>query len=348
VIHIIRILKKTSSFFIFFFSIIVGTEVRADERYEDYVFPSINTILGSHQDGSDDCSFSLDLKFRAEKAFIVGSPIRSPYGGTGQVRGSFFWNSWLSFHGRAQGQFTKFAEKDWDVARDTKLLIMQLGNIGDFPFRLVIGRSQLPFGISEPILKGWFQTQFKKSYDDSPKNVAYLTWDNKVNFLIDLGVGYDSQIFKRPKTHSEEQRENKRALSIRFIYDFPILMTTRSLLSFYGQEDGKRRWSLGLITIGDRKEETQIDIIRELSTPDGKEDSFKQKIHFGFKSPIQNASRWSFELDDEKDFITVGAVYYEFNIFSYLWYTQGIGYRRVNDESPKRGWIFLMGLGTQL
>lgn len=280
--------------------------------------------------------------------FLGQNPFESSYGGYGEFWGSFFPTAWLSFHGRAQGLLIKRENSQWNWSRDTNLLVLQLGNIGNLPFRFVIGRGQLPLGISEPILKGWFQSQFKTIFYKTPKNSAYITWDNKVNFLLDFGVAYEHHELGEDRNDLSPKKDLAKALSLRFIYDFPILKSTRSVFSIYAENDGKRRWSLGLVSIGERLEETHIDVIREISTPDGKNEDFKQNIRFGFKGSIQNSSRWSFELDDEKDFITVAAIYYEINIFQYLWYTQGVGYREVKDQSQPSGWVFLMGLGTQI
>jgi len=316
------------------------------QRFEYPVFSDIERDSeGTPLSGG---TYNLDVKFRSEYTSVSRDP-KGPYlNGFGEFRGSIFMSQWLSFHGRAQVEYSKLSQFEWDLKRETNLFVVQVGNLGRFPFRLVVGRSRSPFGLNEPVLKGWYQKQFKDDLYQSPYNTTYFSWDNKVNFILDFGISMEKiSKFKSGET-VETKNDMGRAFSLRFIYDFPILGSARTIFSVYAHENGQRRGSFGLLMIGDKAEETNFDIVRERSTPDGKQGDFKQRIRIAYKGPLQGGSRWSFELNDEINHITVAGLYYEINLVKYLWYTQGFGYRRMPDNSKDKGGILLFGLGSLL
>lgn len=348
-IYIFQFLKNALSFLFTLFLGFFSNDIVASETSHGFLFPIISNINERNKlDGLTGGKYHLDLRIRAEYFAWENDLEKSQYGKFAEIRGSFFFSELISIHLKSIGEAIKTSEDDWRRAYFTKMFVAQIGSLGFSQIRFYVGRAQLPFGLNEPVIKGCFQTQFARDLYDSPKNVAVLSWDNKTNLNVDIGGAVSSSKKLNRAYDSTLMRPEEKAVSLRFIYDFEILGSTRSVVSIFAHNDGRRRWSLGLLTIGQQKEETHIDIVREISSPDGRRDPFRQRIRFGYKGAIQNKARWSFELDDEIDVITVGGLHYELNIFSYLWYSQGIGYRRLLDESQKKGWMVFFGLGTQL
>lgn len=291
--------------------------------------------------------FCVSAKARAEVAVPEGGYRGYKKGFFSEVRSSYVYSSLIGVHGVFRGEALWMEGRTIVKDMATDLAVIQLGNLAFSQIRLVFGRGRLPLGINRPAIKGWYGKQNQLDLFSSPVYVVYGTLDNRQQISLDWGIAGDS-----PYKSKQDEFSGKRngfqnaAASFRFIYDFAILGSTRSVLTLYGQQSGIRRAGLGLLTIGTKRDETHLELMREISSPDGKIDQFKQLIRFGYKGPIQNGSRWSFQLDDELKLTTRAAIFYEQNLWDFTWVSQGIGYRRGWDSLNRLGWTYLLGLGT--
>jgi hypothetical protein len=266
-----------------------------------------------------------------------------------ELRTSYVYNPLLGIHGAVHSDVLWIPPEARAHDVDTGLAVLQIGNLAVSPMRLVIGKGQLPLGVNRPVLEGLYAKGIQNNIFHTPENVAFGTFDDQNQISIDIGVAGDlsSKITGAEKSDKLHKRYYK-AIGFRFMYDFAILGSTRSVLSFYGEETGIRRGGLGLLTIGAKGGETHLEFMRELSSPDGKLDQFRQLIRFGYLGPIERSSRWSFQLDDEIKVATRAAILYEQNLWDYVWISQGIGYGKGHKILKTAGWTIQMGLGTPL
>jgi hypothetical protein len=296
-------------------------------------------------------AYRVTAKIRVEGALHIEGDGNTPYGVFSDYRAGLFLSEWWSFHGRAHTDYQGLKREETNLDVEADLTVIQIGNLATHSFRFVVGRAQLPLGINQPVHRGWYERQFSYDLYRTPMNSVQLAFDNQENVTMDVGLAVEKE---RKSARQDAEPSTKvaeellTAISLRLIYDFPILGSTRSIVSAYSENSGKRRWGLGLLTVGDKKEETHFEVIRELATPDGKGEPFKQSIRFGFKGAVERGTRWSFQIDDEIDRMTTGLASYEVNLVDRLWVNQGLGYRRGRRAFGAKGWYLLAGFGTTL
>ncbi len=293
--------------------------------------------------------FCLTGKARAEAFLVEGGTRAIQKGVFSELRTSYVYNSLLGIHGAVHGDLLWLPAMSRETDLDTDLAVLQVGNLATSPLRLVMGKGELPLGVNRPAVKGFYGKLNQNNFFKTPRYIAYGTFDDQNHMSLDFGVAGDlsSKIKKEEMGGKLEERYYK-AIGFRFIYDFAILGSTRSVVSFYGEETGIRRGGVGLFTLGSKGGETHLELIRELATPDGKMAQFKQLIRLGYLGPIERSSRWSFQLDDEIKVATRGVVFYEQNLWDCVWFSQGVGYSKGLKSLGNTGWNFNLGLGTPL
>lgn len=293
--------------------------------------------------------FCMTAKARMEAVLGRGGAKAMERGIFSELRTTYVYNALLGIHGAFHHDLLWIPKKSRTHDLDTDLALLQVGNLATFPMRLVIGKGQLPLGVNRPVFGGLYAKGTQDNLFDTPEYVALGTFDDQNQISVDFGVAGDiSPKMKKDEASDQFDKMSDKAVGLRFMYDFAILGSTRSVLSFYGKETGIRRSGMGLLTIGVKGGETHLEFMRELSTPDGKRDQFKQHIRFGYLGPIERSSRWSFQLDDEIKVLTRAAILYEQNLWDCVWTSFGIGYGKGQKSTVNRGWTVQMGLGTPL
>ena len=232
-----------------------------------------------------------------ETVFVGGAPDEN-----GRVRYADGYlglhvNRYVSLHGRGLVRhYMPDTELSESLAyEEPDLAVIQFGNPAFHKFRFLTGRMRLPFGIDyAPIMESYRLTE-DRSFWDSPKHGAQLTYDNLRDVTLDTAIGTDE--------FSEHARdlpkdEVRRAISARAATDFPALDGSRLLFSGYWENDGPRKFGFGFVTISRRSDLTQFEWIRLMRAPTLRLAESDQMFRVGYKSAFRNRARWVIQYDD--------------------------------------------------
>ncbi|MEZ4740910.1 MAG: hypothetical protein R3B45_00425 [Bdellovibrionota bacterium] len=250
--------------------------------------------------------------------------------------------SLLSLHYKGAIFHKKFLQSALDANQmnQTELGIVKLGNSATNNLRASIGWQTLPVAINHDPFKPLFYPESSYEIWDTLKQSIVLTWDNMFDFQVNLGVAREN-VSLRASSYNN-------AIAIQAFSDVSSLDGTRFSVSFYSEENGIRRASVGVLNISRKDEIFSLEWVRQRLDPTGKLFPFQQVIRFTYEGNVRRSSKWSFLYDHVRKMYRESKVGYEYFLYKNFSISNVLSYRASDNDSIISSWKYLVNASVKL
>lgn len=286
----------------------------------------------------------------SEITFVSGTPEENFWLRYANAYGGLFVTPWLSFQTRGKVRDVQPLGTDTreDLDRYTDYAAVTLGSPVIHHTRLTAGRIRLPFGIDRTEATETYQAVENRTFWSSPRDGAYVTFDEMRNLRLDLGYATNELVDDTVTDPLVGQKEEIRAGSARLMVDFSALDGSRLVFSGYGENHGVRRMGAGFVTVSRKSDMTLFEFVRRLTTPGGDQAPFEQLLRLGYVSAYRNDARWVVQFDDERFRFRRGIVAHDVLIWNHFDVRLGVTYHKSEAGDDVRRWYVTTGLEGRL
>jgi len=228
-------------------------------------------------------------------------------------------------------------------------LALQLGNPALHRVRLVGGVVRQPFGIDSSYLMEFFRAMEGRGWWRSPDFGAVVTLDNMSSSSIDVGIGRNrSRRSSESEPMTDDSRDHLRAYAFRLMHDIAPLDGSRLVASALTQSDGQRRFGLGFINANAKGDETHLEWLRVMATPDGRQSDFEQIVRIAYRSEFRANNRMVAHYDDERLRYRLGVIGVDFAARNWFLIRTAVAYRKSESPEISTRWFLVTGLEAGL
>ncbi len=303
-------------------------------------------------EGRQDLTFNTCLrgKVGSEINFVSGTPEENYWLRYASVYGGLFVTPWASFQarGKVRDAMPLGTDSSENRHRYMDYAALTLGSPVIHHTRLTAGRIRLPFGIDRTEAPESYQQNENRGFWDSPRDGAYVSFDEMRNLRLDLGYATNELVDDTVTDPLIGQKEEIRAGSMRLMVDFSALDGSRLVFSGYGENQGVRRMGAGFVTVSRKSDMTLFEFVRRLSTPTGDDAPFEQLLRLGYASAYRNDARWVVQFDDERFRFRRGVVAHDILIWNHFDVRLGITYQKSETGDGQKRWYVTTGLEGRL
>lgn len=296
----------------------------------------------------------------AEMELVAAQPRMHSWLAHGRGDFGLHLNSILALHGGAIARQTTLISDPQFKTRlvDTEYMLLAIGNPVLHRFRAQLGRMILPFGINGSEAMETVRVLEHRYFWSSPRFGGVLLIDNLRTTILEIGIAGDG---KQRMTHKAEvfahaeplyaevnKIDGERALSLRLSHDVSLLDGSKLVASGYAAQSGLRRYGAGFLTQSNQGDETHFEFVRIISTPDGKEDQFKQLLRASYVSTWRGRGRWILQIDDELQRYRLGSLGYDTELAKNARLRLSLNFRRDLSSQETSYWSLAAGMEAHL
>ena len=289
---------------------------------------------------------------------VAGGPHQSAWLDHAEGEFGLFLGSVFSLHGRGSGHRLQLFERQSlvnyplaETASRGDELLLQIGNPSLDSWRVSLGRGYAPFGIDWSEAPIFYRMLEDRKFWDSPRKVAFVTWDNQRWLRFDVGYGADGSLSwggDDGLLKGSGGSPVRQVASVRSMVDLSALEGTRIVTSLLGGKDGERRFGAGLINHNRRGDLTSFEFVRRLREPDGGKEPFAQLLRGVYQSQWRGGRRWVVEIDDERLRSRRAIIAHDQRAMGPLTIRLGMGYLKSESGDDVRRFTVILGTEARL
>jgi hypothetical protein len=240
-------------------------------------------------------------------------------------------------------RFTFDDSNEGDIKSSSDMLLLRLGNATLHGFSFAAGKFRAPFGIgikeSSQSYRYYADDFHWRTYDFG----SWITWDDKKNIFLDASL-VTASIPEGKNERDDLKESGDWGGSLRLGYDFSAIEGARLVGSLYGQKNGVRRTGIGFINVNSRGDTNWVEFVRTRSSPDGKQEPFRQLVKFGYLSSRRNGSRWSVNIEEDRGLQRLGEFAHHISFFKHAEFSLGILMQRSLASPYRDRWHATSGI----